>query len=223
MSTRYSLQPEKLGLAARLNLIAKRRVQIWIFGAEANFPGDPRRRVIMDDTVTADLRLVQYGPDDGEPVRIGKYSGLTHTAVILHGGMHRHDWVSAVHAHREDGKWVFPAGTPFSRGPVVIGNDVLVATEAMIMSGVTIGDGAIVAARAVVTKDVEPYSIVAGNPARHVKYRFDEQTRAALLRIKWWDWPPEKVAEHRHEIDSPDVAGFVARHDPLRNGSAESA
>lgn len=80
----------------------------------------------------------------------------------------------------------------------------------------TIGDGAIVAPRSVVIHDVEPYEIVAGNPARHVKWRFDEETRAALLRIRWWDWPEEKVARLRHEIDSPDVTGFVARHDPAR-------
>jgi hypothetical protein len=211
----YSMQPVKPGLIGRLNLLAKRRVQLWIFGAEANFPGDPRRRMILDDTVTADLRLVSYGPHDGEAVQVGKYSGLTHTAIILQGGMHRPDWISAVHAHRQDGEWVWPEGTPYSRGPVIIGSDVLVAYEALIMSGVTIGHGAIVAARAVVTKDVEPYSIVGGNPARHVKYRFDEDTRAALLRISWWDWPEEKVRALRHEIDSPDVAGFVQRHDPL--------
>ena len=108
-----------------------------------------------------------------------------------------------------------PVGVNIGYG-VRIGNDVVVGYEALILSGVTIGDGAIVASRAVVTKDVEPYSIVAGNPARLVKYRFDEATRAALLRISWWDWPAEEVARLRHEIDSPDVAGFIDRHDPSR-------
>jgi len=216
VTNRHSLQPERPGLASRLNMIAKRRVQLWIYGAEANFPGDPRRRVVLDDSTSADLRLVQYNAGDGEPVRIGKYSVLNHTATILHGGLHRSDYVSAVHIHREDGAWVIPDGSIHSRGPVVIGNDVVVGYEALILSGVTIGDGAIVASRAVVTKDVEPYSIVAGNPARLMKYRFDEATRAALLRISWWDWPAEKVARLRYEIDSPDVAGFIARHDPSR-------
>jgi acetyltransferase-like isoleucine patch superfamily enzyme len=190
-----------------------------VFGSEANFPGDPRRRLTADDSVTADLRLVQYSPTDGDPVTIGKYSGLTHTAVIFHGGLHRSDWVSAVHAHREDGAWVWPDGAMHSNGPVVIGNDVLVAFEALIMSGVTIGDGAIVAPRAVVLRDVQPYEIVGGNPAKHLKWRFDEETRAALLRIRWWDWPDEKVRRHRAEIDSPDVQGFIERHDPARNPS----
>jgi hypothetical protein len=88
------------------------------------------------------------------------------------------------------------------------------------MSGVTIGHGAIVAPRAVVLHDVQPYEIVGGNPAKHIKWRFDEPTREALLRIAWWDWPEEKVARHRHEIDSPDVQGFIERHDPLRQASA---
>jgi acetyltransferase-like isoleucine patch superfamily enzyme len=208
-------------VAARLRAreAARRRVREWVFGSEANFPGDPRRRLTADDSVTADLRLVQYGPTDGDPVTIGKYSALTHTAVIFHGGLHRSEWVSAVHVHREDGAWVWPDGAMRSNGPVVIGNDVLVSFEALIMSGVTIGDGAIVAPRAVVVRDVQPYEIVGGNPAKHLKWRFDEPTRAALLRIRWWDWPEEKVRRLRHEIDSPDVQGFVARHDPAPDGA----
>lgn len=215
-ATAHSLYGPPQGFRGRLRESAKRRVQRWVFGAEANFPGDPRRRMIADETVTADLRLVEYHPNDGDPVTIGKYSGLTHTAIIYHGGLHRSDWVSAVHAHFEDGEWKWPEGTPFSKGPVVIGCDVLVAFEALIFSGVTIGHGAIVAPRAVVTRDVAPYEIVGGNPAKHLKWRFDEPTREALLRIAWWDWPEEKVRKHRAEIDSPDVQGFVERHDPAR-------
>lgn len=202
---------------SRAREAAQRQVRQWIFGAEATFPGDPRRRVLMDDSVTADMRTVQYHPDDGGPITIGKYSGVTHTAIIFHGGLHRADWVSAVHAHRENGEWAWPEGAMHSNGPVVIGCDVLVTFEALIMSGVTIGHGAIVAPRAVVIRDVEPYEIVGGNPARHLRWRFDEDTRAALMRIAWWDWPEEKVARLRHEIDSADVQGFVARHDPARS------
>jgi acetyltransferase-like isoleucine patch superfamily enzyme len=188
----------------------------WVFGPEVVFPTDPRRRVVADSTVIQDVALIQYGANDGYPVTIGKYSGLTHTARIFHGGLHRSEWVSAVHAHFEDGVVAFPDGALHSKGPVVIGNDVLVTYEAIIMSGVTIGDGAIVAPRSVVIRDVEPYEVVGGNPARHLAWRFDETTREALLRIKWWDWPTEKVQRLRHEIDSPDVQGFIARHDPAR-------
>ncbi len=205
-------------ITARLKVqrAAARKVRNWAFGAELNFPGDPGRLVEMDDTVTADARVVQYGTDPDSKVIIGSYSGVTQTAILMPGGMHRPEWVSAVHAFHSPDGWTFAEGALRSKGPIVIGSDVLVGYEALISSGVHIGHGAIVASRAVVIKDVEPYTIVGGNPAKVIKKRFDDETIAALLRIAWWDWPYEKVAALRHEIDSPDVAGFVARHDPQR-------
>jgi len=214
---------EGTGWRNRVRAKMRRRIRMWIYGPESNFPGDPRRRVEVDHTSTFDARLLQYHPADGDPIKVGRYSGVNHTAVIMHGGLHHADWVGVLHTYREGDHWVMPDGSLYSRGPVIIGNDVLVGYEAMIGSGITIGDGAIVAARAVVVKDVEPYSIVGGNPARHLRYRFDEPTREALLRIRWWDWPDEKVKALRHEIDSPDVAGFIARHDPARNNSGAGA
>lgn len=208
-------------IAARLRArdALQRQVRQWVFGVEANFPGDPRRRLIADETVNPQMRLVQYGETDGSPVHIGSYSALAPTAIIFHGGLHRSDWVSAVHVHLGADRWVWPEGALHDNGPVFIGSDVLVTFEALIMSGVTIGDGAIIAPRAVVTRDVAPYEIVGGNPAKHIKWRFDEDTRAALLRIRWWDWPREKVLAHRAEIDSADVQGFIERHDPARTSA----
>ena len=80
-----------------------------------------------------------------------------------------------------------------NRGDIVVGNDVWIGYEAVVMAGVRIGDGAIVASRAVVTRDVPPYAIVGGVPARVIKYRFDPQTVERLLEIKWWEWPAEKI------------------------------
>lgn len=80
--------------------------------------------------------------------------------------------------------------------PVAIGNDVWIGGYVSILPGVTIGDGAIIAAGAVVTKDVEPYAIVGGVPAKRIRYRFDEETRGLLLATKWWNWPHEKIEEH---------------------------
>jgi acetyltransferase-like isoleucine patch superfamily enzyme len=216
VTTEHSLSRGNRTLRDRVRNALIARVQTWAFGTEHIFPGDPRRRVIHDATVTADMPAVQYTGTDGEPIRIGKYSGVTHTARIFHGGLHRSNWISAVHAHYQDGDWLWPEGAMHSNGPVVIGCDVLVTYEVIIMSGVTIGHGAIVMPRAVVVKDVAPYEIVGGNPAAHIKWRFDEPTREALLRIAWWNWPEDKVRAHRHEIDSPDVAAFIAKHDPTR-------
>ena len=87
-------------------------------------------------------------------------------------------------------------GHPASKGDVVIGNDVWIGRKAVILSGVTIGDGAVVGTMAVVTSNVEPYTIVAGNPARPVRKRFDDSTIQNLLQLRWWDWPTEKVKEN---------------------------
>lgn len=81
------------------------------------------------------------------------------------------------------------------KGDTVIGNDVWFGRNCVVMPGVKIGDGAIVAAHSVVTKNVEPYSIVGGNPARFIKKRFDDELTELLLRFKWWDLPPDELAE----------------------------
>lgn len=89
-----------------------------------------------------------------------------------------------------------------NKGDIVIGNDVWIGYEAVILSGVTIGDGAIIGARAVVTKDVAPYTIVGGVPAKPIRKRFDDDTIARLLEIKWWDWDKERIRLNIHAIQS---------------------
>ena len=86
----------------------------------------------------------------------------------------------------------------------VIGNDVWIGTKALIVGGVTIGDGAVVLAGAVVTKDVPPYAIVGGVPAKIIRYRYDEETIAFLLRIKWWDMPEDWLKEHWRLLNNMD-------------------
>ena len=88
---------------------------------------------------------------------------------------------------------------------IVIGNDVWIGYEAVILAGVTIGDGAIIGARAVVTKDVEPYTIVGGVPAAPIRKRFSKDTISNLLKIKWWDWPKEKIAKNINAIQSGEI------------------
>lgn len=89
-----------------------------------------------------------------------------------------------------------------NKGDIVIGNDVWIGYEAVVMAGVTIGDGAVIGTRAVVTKDVPPYTIVGGIPAKPIRKRFCEETIAALLAMKWWDWPEEKISENLGAIQS---------------------
>ena len=87
----------------------------------------------------------------------------------------------------------------------IIGNDVWIGYEAVILSGVTIGDGAIIGARAVVTRDVPPYTIAGGVPAKPIRKRFSDDTISALLNIKWWDWPKERIARHISDIQAGQI------------------
>ena len=138
---------------------------------------------------------IVYFESEGN-LRIGKFCSIAFDSVkIFLGGNHRVDWTTTYPFNKIAD---FPeashiTGHPCSKGDVVIGNDVWIGMNATILSGVTIGDGAVVAAHAVVTKDVPPYAIVAGNPARVVKMRFSDDVIKYLLELKWWDWPIEKV------------------------------
>jgi acetyltransferase-like isoleucine patch superfamily enzyme len=110
----------------------------------------------------------------------------------------------------------------FAKGPVIIGNDVWIATDAIILSDVRIGDGAIVAAGAVVTKDVPPYAVVGGVPAKVIKYRFDERTINELLRIRWWDWSDETIIENM-DIFYGDIESFLKKAAWISDGLRVSA
>ncbi len=94
------------------------------------------------------------------------------------------------------------------KGDIIVGNDVWFGYDSMVKNGVTIGDGAIIAAKAVVVKDVPPYAVVGGNPAKVVKLRFDEGTIERLLNIAWWDWDIQTINENLQLICSLDVDGL---------------
>jgi len=97
------------------------------------------------------------------------------------------------------------AGSWDNKGDIVVGNDVWIGYEAVVMAGVTIGDGAIIGARAVVTKDVPPYTIVGGVPAKPIRRRFPDSTVDELLKLRWWDWTRERIARNIPAIRSGDV------------------
>jgi len=95
-----------------------------------------------------------------------------------------------------------------NKGDIVVGNDVWIGYEAVILSGVTIGDGAIIGARAVVTKDVPPYTIVGGVPAKPIRRRFDDETIGRLLALHWWDWDKDAIARNLPAIQAGDINGL---------------
>ncbi|MFX3636497.1 MAG: CatB-related O-acetyltransferase [Candidatus Pristimantibacillus sp.] len=100
-------------------------------------------------------------------------------------------------------------GVPQSNGNVVIGNDVWMGLSSTIMSGVKIGDGAVIAAHALVTKDVPPYAIVGGNPAKVIKYRFPQNIIDKLLQMKWWDWELHHIEQAIPLLQSQDLFGLI--------------
>ena len=94
------------------------------------------------------------------------------------------------------------------KGDLVIGNDVWIGYNSTLMAGITVGDGAIIAANSTVTKDIEPYSVIGGNPAKLIRKRFDDDTIAKLLELKWWDWDIKKITANVNNLTGNDVAAL---------------
>lgn len=149
--------------------------------------------------------------EENAALRVGSFCSFSTGVTILLGGEHRTNWVTTYPFHRvlrEFENLQYPS----TKGDVSIGNDVWIGKNALILSGVTIGDGAVVGAGSVVTRDVPPYSIVAGNPARLVRKRFDDDTIGKLLKIKWWDWDIERIKENMPLLFSERVKEFVEKN-----------
>lgn len=133
----------------------------------------------------------------GDKLIIGKFCAIAEgVTFIMNGANHRMDGITTYPFNIFGGGWekVAPAGEqlPF-KGDTVIGNDVWIGQKVTIMPGVKIGDGAIIAANATVSKNVEPYAIVGGNPARLIKMRFSNEMIELLLKLQWWNWDEQKI------------------------------
>jgi len=134
----------------------------------------------------------------GDKLIIGKYCSIaTGVTFIMNGGNHLTESVSSFPfaIFGEDWSDAMEGKSYPTKGNTAVGNDVWIGYNAIIMPGVTIGDGAIIAANSTVTKDVEPYSIVGGNPAKEIKKRFSDKKIIELLELQWWNWSSEKITE----------------------------
>lgn len=144
----------------------------------------------------------------GDKLIIGKFCAIASgVKFIMNGGNHHIDAISTYPFSIFGSGWEAAMGGkifPY-KGDTIVGNDVWIGYNAVIMPGVHIGDGAIVATCSVVVKDVEPYSIVAGNPAREIRKRFPEAHIQALLAIKWWNWDEEKITRNLSLLTGNDV------------------
>jgi acetyltransferase-like isoleucine patch superfamily enzyme len=151
-------------------------------------------------------------PNDDAKLVIGNFCSIAQNVNIYLGGNHRKDWVTTYpfgHIHRSPFNIYNGAGHPATNGDVIIGNDVWISNDVTIMSGVTIGDGAIIANNSHVVKNVEPYSLVGGNPAKLIKYRFSEEQIEKLLQIKWWNWNDDKINQFTPLLCNPDIDQFI--------------
>lgn len=157
--------------------------------------------------------VLYHYPVNGDKLKIGKFCSIACGSKFL--------FTSANHALGSLSTYTFPIffdewdldaknirSAWDNKGDIVIGNDVWIGYEAVILSGVTIGDGAIIGTRAVVTKDVPPYTIVGGVPAKPIRRRFDDETVEELLRLRWWDWDKEKISRNISAIQSGNIAAL---------------
>lgn len=153
-----------------------------------------------------------YWDDPNAKLFIGNFCSIGNDVSIYLGGNHRTDWITTYpfgHIYKDrfnifDGK-----GHPCTKGDVNIGNDVWIADNVTIMSGVTIGDGVVIASNSHVIKNVEPYSIIGGNPAKLIKYRFTREQIEKLLEIKWWFWDDDKINNFTPLLCNNNIDTFI--------------
>ncbi|WP_230533835.1 type B chloramphenicol O-acetyltransferase [Microvirga roseola] len=151
-------------------------------------------------------------PSEVDRLIIGSFCSIaTGVTFMMHGNQgHRTDWASTFPFFYMTQESAFAqAQDPFlPAGDTIVGNDVWIGSEAMIMPGIKIGHGAVIGSRSVVTRDVEPYAIVVGNPARPVRRRFSDEEIAMLLEMAWWDWPIDRIRDAVGLLCSSDILGL---------------
>jgi len=223
-----------------------RKFKAWVRGV-ARFPllkllpeiGSTKRIRASGSRVSSLSRIA--APARLKEVEVGEYTYIAEQATISHAkigrftsigprfccgyGIHPVDQLSTspmfYSTLKQNGTTLSMSNKVQERLPITIGNDVFIGMNVTVLDGVTIGDGAVVGAGCVVSKDVPPYAVVVGCPMRILRYRFSEETIAALLSIRWWDWPEEKLSAVEEMFF--DVEGFVARYQGGVGGASHEA
>ena len=162
-----------------------------------------------EDSENFERNVLYHFPFIGDKLIIGKFCAIARgVKFIMNGANHKLSGISTYPFQIFGNGWEKampqPGDLPY-KGDTIVGNDVWIGYEALIIPGVRIGNGAIVSSRSVVVSDVAPYSVVGGNPAKPIKHRFEPDVIAALEDIAWWDWPVEKITEHLDLIVGGDI------------------
>ncbi|HKI01070.1 MAG TPA: Vat family streptogramin A O-acetyltransferase [Thermoanaerobaculia bacterium] len=166
------------------------------------------------DSENFERNVLYHFPFIGDKLIIGKFCAIaTGVKFIMNGANHKLSGLSTYPFQIFGNGWERvmpePGDLPF-KGDTVIGNDVWIGYESVVMPGVRIGDGAVIASKSVVVGDMPPYAVVGGNPAQPIKKRFPDETIQALLEIAWWDWDVEKVSRNLEAIVGADVEALRA-------------
>lgn len=181
------------------NVITESGIEIGDYTMYNDFVNDPRD--------FEKNNVLYHYPINGDKLKVGKFCSIACGAKFL--------FTSANHTMHSISTYPFPiffeewgldvtniTSAWDNKGDIVIGNDVWIGYEAIVLSGVTIGDGAIIGTRAVVTKDVPPYTIVGGIPAKPIRKRFSDEVVSKLLELQWWNWPENRIKENIDVIQS---------------------
>lgn len=167
-----------------------------------------------EDSEDFERNVLYHFPFVGDQLIIGKFCALARgVKFIMNGANHKLDGFSTYPFQIFGNGWEKvdpqPEELPY-KGNTVIGNDVWIGYEAIIMPGVQVGDGAIVAAKSIVVSDIPPYTIFGGNPAKCIRQRFDDQVIRSLLEIAWWNWEIRKITRNLEKIVSADIEALTS-------------
>lgn len=148
---------------------------------------------------------------------LGKYNSIGRDCTFFLHANHRPDWITTSSqlwgpVTTEIANMHMNMGHPSCKGNINIENDVWIGANSTIMSGVKISNGSIIGATATVTKDVPPYAIVAGNPAKIIRYRFNDEQINSLIKIAWWDWDEQKIMDEAMDLWSGNIDKFIQKH-----------
>ena len=166
-----------------------------------------------EDSENFERNVLYHFPFIGDQLIIGRFCALARgVKFIMNGANHKLDGISTYPFQIFGNGWEKVAPNPEQlpyKGNTVIGNDVWIGYEAVIMPGVQVGDGAIVAAKSVVVSDISPYTIFGGNPAKFIRQRFDDESIKALLEVAWWNWGIEKITNNLEKIVAADIEALT--------------